>query len=115
MTSSSPVTSQVPIPNKNELKQQAREQSVTSSRRKVTFLKLSQDVAHYQDEADHNLGQLLNLRHVMNDRQRVEKKLMANDSKSVKRAQTLIQTIRHVSNPLKAEKEKSRKVIARMI
>ena len=48
-------------------------------------------------------------------RQLVEKKLMANNSKSVKRVQTLIKTIKHLSNQLKAEKEKSRLDIACMM
>ena len=81
-TSSSP-----PSPNKIELKRTTQRlvivQSVTSSRRKAKILKLSQDVAHYQTEADVNLRQLQNLRVVMNDRQLVEERLMENNSKSV--------------------------------
>ena len=109
-TSSSP-----PSPNKNALKRLAIDQSVTSSRRKVKISKLSQDVAYYQTEAAVNLRPLQNLWVVMNDRQLVEKKLMENNSKSVKKVQTRIQTIKILSSPLKAEKEKSRTVIARMM
>ena len=87
-TSSSP-----PSPNKNELKRATKQlvivQSVTSSRRKAKISKLSQDVAHYQMQADLNLWQLLNLWIVMNDMQLVEKKLMENNSKSVKKVQML--------------------------
>ena len=48
----------------------------------------------------------------MNDRHLVKKKLIANNSKSVKRVLTPIQTIKTLSSQLKVEKEKSRTVIA---
>ena len=51
----------------------------------------------------------------MNDRHLVKKKLIANNSKSVKRVLTPIQTIKTLSSQLKVEKEKSRTVIACMM
>ena len=51
-------SSSSPSPNKNELKRLVIYQSVISSRRKAKILKLSQDVAHYQTEANVNLRQL---------------------------------------------------------
>ena len=51
----------------------------------------------------------------MNDRQLVEKKLVENNSKYVKKVQTVIQIIKHLSNQPNTEKEKSRIGIACMV